>query len=264
MLGRKRFATCSTASPLIDKRSILEASLEFMPSFGWTDNTLAKGALDCGLPATSYKMIERGPVELVEFFLEKKRLHVREQLAPLEGEKEDREGGADPLDAIAEHLERSIVLHMEYIVQQGAKKSWASALALLSNPRYLPATLTPIEALSNDLCETAELFPSRSDWYTERFLLLSLYTSSELFFLTDRSANLEDTRFHSFLLNSLLTITLFLVLLYNREFIKRSVRSYIEMRRNPSLLNSIKAGSNTVMSFVNSTMKHGVRSTNSQ
>lgn len=208
---------CSGAAT--NRHTILECALLRVGEYGWTEEALARGAIDAGLPALSHKIIERGPVELVQLFLEKKRNHANTQVGP----RNANETGTG-------RLERLLELHMEYIAASGVRRHWPIALAILAEPTNAGSSLISLGQAADDLCEAVDLFPSRLDWYTERAMLLSYYSSVELFFLTDSSEDLTDTK----------------------DFIRRGATSYAELRRDPSLAAGIKACSQTLVSFLNS------------
>jgi rpsU-divergently transcribed protein len=131
--------------------------------------------------------VERGPVELVEFFLAQKRGHVNTELQTVPSEE-------DVGEIQLGRLRRLVELHMEYVSSSGLLPTWPSALALLSDPRHAQTSVAAAVDLSGDLCRAAGLSPSRLDWYSERLLLVSLYSGAELFLLTDASENIEDTK----------------------------------------------------------------------
>ena len=92
-------------------------------------------------------------------------------------------------------MQRIMELHFEYIEQSGLKSTWPSALALLiASPANIPHSIMALNDILGDLCDAAKLKPTRLDWYGERALLASLYVSTEMFFLTDDSKDLVETR----------------------------------------------------------------------
>ena len=92
---------------------------------------------------------------------------------------------------------------VEYIAP--FRQTWPAALALVAAPQNALSTLGSVAELADDLCDYADIQSTRSDWYTERGLLLGLYGSVELFLLTDTSDDLHETR--AFLERSLTTYT---------------------------------------------------------
>jgi rpsU-divergently transcribed protein len=91
-------------------------------------------------------------------------------------------------------LDKMLQLHFEFVNSSGLKQTWPAALALLAHPLNLPSSLSQLNDISGDLCDAARISPTRLDWYSERLMLASVFVSSEMFFLTDDSEDLKDTR----------------------------------------------------------------------
>ena len=128
---------------------------------------------------------------MVERFLFEKRQRVNEKFhsEPLiEDIKDEKE-------LALRRLQRIMELHFEHIDKSGLKSTWPSAIALLiASPTNLPHSLSALNDIAGDLSDAAGLRPSRLDWYGERALLASLFVSAEMFFLTDDSEGLKETR----------------------------------------------------------------------
>lgn len=186
---RARF--CVSHQTVQDPRvHILETALNHVDTLGWTQHALAQAAMDIGMTPMSSSVVHRGPVEMVEYLLKKKRAHVQ-TIATASSEC--------PSDALGEaeqyklaRLAALISAHMEYLGPY--KNTWPSALALLAEPQNAASTLALLQELADDLCNQAGIKSSRMDWYAERGLLLSLYAATECYFLTDSSPNLNDTK----------------------------------------------------------------------
>ena len=194
-----------------DKRVlILEKALSHVHEHGWSERALAQAAVDIGLPPLSHKIVERGPAEIVELFLRKKRDFVNSSLVA--GDSTGTDGGArQEAEEIVEGevvdeshkvndegvkekdmLFKAIEGHMEYIMPYAS--SWPSALALMLGPEQVLHSTQLAADLADDLVEYAGLHPTRSDWYTDRAILFSIYSSTQLFLLTDKSEGYVETR----------------------------------------------------------------------
>lgn len=190
-----------------DKRAlILEKALSHVHEHGWSERALARASVDIGLPPLSHKIVERGPAEIVELFLRKKRDHVNSFLAGgavasagdgseevVEGEVVDEaskvhDGGVKEKDMLYKAIEG----HMEYIMPYTS--SWPSALALMLGPEQVLHSTKLAGDLADDLVDYAGLQPTRSDWYTDRAILFSIYSSTQLFLLTDKSEGFSETK----------------------------------------------------------------------
>ena len=89
-------------------------------------------------------------------------------------------------------LEVALHAHMQFLAPY--RSSWPAAMALLFDPRNVTYSVRSALGVVEDLCQYADVTASRMNWYTERGLLLGLYTANELYMLADDSENLKDTR----------------------------------------------------------------------
>ena len=172
------------------RTELLDSALLNVGALGWTDVALAKAARDIGLSPLNHGLASRGAVDIVLHFLKGKRAHVfslMQQSAPPPGPE------VPPGLGVREELMyRAIAAHLDYL--QPYRNSWPSALALLAAPQNVLDVLDTVGDLADDLCTYAGTTPTRGDWYTDRAHLLSLYCCVELYFLTDSSEDLLDTK----------------------------------------------------------------------
>lgn len=195
------------------RSQIVAHALSLVSVHGWTEKCLAQATMDMGLPALSHRVVERGPVEIVEFFLREKRTFVNEAMdeylstanisekfrdseEPVKAEAAENTEATEATeskdlspDAILQH---AIEMHIDYLAPHNA--SWPSAMALLVNPQQIPYSTELALDVAGDLVEYSGLKPMRSDWYTERALLMAVYSSTELFMLSDTSEDFQETR----------------------------------------------------------------------
>ena len=71
--------------------------------------------------------------------------------------------------------------------------SWHQAMALGALPQHLPTTLRNIALMVDDVWYYAGDRSTDLNWYSKRALAATVYASTELFMLTDRSAGCADT-----------------------------------------------------------------------
>ena len=208
---------------------ILEASLNNVAALGWTQDSIAKGVMDLGLPPLSHRVLGRGPAEVVEYFIEKKRSFAKGKIAELYSKPSEPTGKSNetaendsnevkpgeesanatkasdssergynseephthhvhPNDILRVAMEAHIDFMAPYI------HTWPSALALFADPMQLSVAMTTGMQLADDIVSLGDSQASRSDWYTERMLAVMLYSSTELYMLTDNSPNFMETR----------------------------------------------------------------------
>jgi len=200
------------------RNDILEASLRNVHALGWTQECIVKAVLDLGLPPLTHRVLGRGPVEVVEYFIEKKRNYAKEQVAALHADWNARSNtSSDPnTSASAEATEgnqtgddthdssdrpgpdRDTVLqvaieaHIDFIAPYVT--TWPNALATFADPAQASYAMSSAMQLADDIVSYGDVQASRGDWYTERVLAVMLYSSTELYMLTDTSPNLQDTK----------------------------------------------------------------------
>jgi ubiquinone biosynthesis protein COQ9 len=184
--GSTKSNSSESRSPDSYREKILERALHYVPEHGWNDECLALATRDLNLPTISHRIVRRGSPELVEYFMEKKRQHVSQTLvtSPLHNV---------PTEDFNEHqLRLALEEHFKYI--QPYKKHWPEAIAVTLDPLELPYTVKSMYSLVDDLCHIAEIKASRLNWYSERGLLFYLYGTTELFYLTDETEDLAETK----------------------------------------------------------------------
>lgn len=67
-------------------------------------------------------------------------------------------------------------------------------MALLAEPNNVATSLELMTNTIDDICVLTNIKTSRLDWYYERSLLLFVFSSTELYMLTDKSSDLSDTK----------------------------------------------------------------------
>jgi ubiquinone biosynthesis protein COQ9 len=197
---------CTSSQAL--RAQILEASLNNVASLGWTQDSIAKGVMDLGLPPLSHRILSRGPIEVVEYFIEKKRAYAKERVATLQGKYAVLEHAnesfntannlgesstGDKQSKTDEMMQESFEAHIDFLAPY--VQTWPSALALFADPMQMSVAMTTGMQIADDIVTLGGIEASRNDWYTERLLAVMLYTSTELFLLSDKSPNFSDTRF---------------------------------------------------------------------
>jgi ubiquinone biosynthesis protein COQ9 len=233
--------TMATSNDGLEVRmKMLTCALEHVPKLGWTEDALVKAATEVGLPPLSYRLVERGPVEIVELFIKNKRAHVRNVMhiasvstsAPSSSSSSSSSSSTESLAGPQDALYLAIEAHLDYIAP--FVTSWPSALALMAEPQQLPRTFETMMDTVEDLCEFAGIQNSRGDWYVERGLLLSLFCSTELYFLTDTSANFSDTK----------------------EFLRSGLRNINSLKKTPSSIFSPNNFVSALTGIMKNTNKH--------
>lgn len=136
-------------------------------------------------PSVAQGMFARGPVELVH--------HVMSSATA---------AMADELDAaVAQLAGMSTTARVRFGVQARlrhftpymANGTWAQAMAVALLPQNLPATAALAATAADEIWWHAGDRSTDTTWYTRRLLLLGVMSSTEVFMLTDRSADWADS-----------------------------------------------------------------------
>mmetsp|Transcript_23984 Transcript_23984/g.70358 ORF Transcript_23984/g.70358 Transcript_23984/m.70358 type:complete len:324 (-) Transcript_23984:53-1024(-) len=167
------------------KELVLKHALAHVPNMGWTNESLACGAVDAGLPAVSHGVVSRGPVELVEYFMESAARSTAEDVRNRRDELFDPEAGADAkLKAVMELRLRLLIPYLPH---------WPQAMALGLLPQNIVTTARNLALLSDEICYAAGLDEGDLTWYTHRTRVVAVYSAAEVFMLTDESADFTET-----------------------------------------------------------------------
>lgn len=209
------FSTSSQNSRL--KFQILKESLKHVNSHGWKSEAISQAINDLKLPPLTHGVIDRGPIELVEFFINEKRQHVQEVMEnrnfSIDSNKNSNSRSED--DILSDSIYLAICTHIDFT--SPFIRQWAGAMALVMDPRHLDISLPIAYSVIDDLCHLSGLKTSRFDWYTERALLLLVYSSTEFYMLTDNSEDLTETK----------------------NYLKRCLDKYVILRRSSMSVHSV-------------------------
>lgn len=125
------------------KNKVLEASLPFVKSYGWTREAIVKGAEEVQFPGV-HGMFSRGGVELVNYFYLKCNNELIEDMRQKVGEK--RENVVNPKDFLCYTLQRRLEKLGPFV------NTWPQALAIMALPQNVPTSLANLLTLADDIC----------------------------------------------------------------------------------------------------------------
>ncbi|BBN14285.1 ubiquinone biosynthesis protein COQ9 [Marchantia polymorpha subsp. ruderalis] len=173
------------AEEVIDEKTkTLRAALAHVPKLGWTEAAMVAGAKDVGLSPAIVGAFQRKEAALVEFFMEECNLALAEEL-------EDRE---EELAKMVLHDRVAAIVWMRLEMQIPYLSKWAQALSIQANPLNVPATVKQRALLVDDIWHAAGDRSADMDWYAKRALLAGVYSTTELYMLTDTSPGFRDTK----------------------------------------------------------------------
>lgn len=126
------------------RTKILNASLAFVASSGWTRATIVKGAEQAGYPGTVHGMFPRGGIELIDHYYLKCNRELVEEMKV----KVNETGGKidDPKKFVCWALQQRLAKLEPHL------KTWPQALAMMTLPPNVPTSLANVLTLVDDIC----------------------------------------------------------------------------------------------------------------
>ena len=130
-------------------------------------------------------IFKRGPIELVEYFLEESAYEtariVEERWSELVEDKSPEERMVAIIDLRLKMLEPYI-------------SNWPQAMALGLHPSNAATTARNLALLADEMCMTVGLKATDARWYTDRGVVGAVYGAAEIFMLSDKSAGFVETK----------------------------------------------------------------------
>ncbi|GAB5588635.1 Ubiquinone biosynthesis protein coq9 [Umbelopsis nana] len=167
------------------QKKLLEATLPFVATHGWTTESISLGAQKLGYPSIAHGLFPNGPADLINHFLEDCRLKLQKEM------QSKRDAGQ------LEDLGATDIVHLAVITRLEMTrpyiKRWPEALAVMAHPTNTVMSFTQLGKLVDDIWYYAGDKSSDMNWYTKRATLAAVYTSTELYMTQDVSPNCVDT-----------------------------------------------------------------------
>lgn len=165
------------------KDRILQASLGFVTTHGWSRQSLAKGAESVNYPTVTAGLFPRGGIEIVQFF----HKQCNEQLVDY---MKQEVGNAAPTDPAA-FAQKAIEVRLRMLTPY--TNQWPQAMALMTLPQNVTIALSNVLTISDNICYYAGDRSVDFNWYTRRIGLAGIYKMTELYMLQDSSPDSERT-----------------------------------------------------------------------
>jgi len=165
------------------RSKIMDAALPFVSHYGWSRETISKGAESIGYPGVVHGMFPKGGIELVHYFY----LRCNQQLIEQLKSEMEKKKSHNPVEFVT----RAVQLRLQMIEPYSAH--WPQALGLMSLPPNVPTSLAHLLTLVDDICYYAGDRSVDFGWYTRRIGLATIYKMTELYMLQDKSMEHLDT-----------------------------------------------------------------------
>lgn len=126
------------------RNKILDASLDFVASNGWTRQAIVKGAESSGYPGTIQGMFTNGGIELINYYYLKCNNSLIDLMKEKAGVKSELV--ENPKDFVAWALQQRLLMLEPFL------KQWPQALAMMTLPQNVPVSLANMLTLVDDIC----------------------------------------------------------------------------------------------------------------
>lgn len=168
------------------RSQILSVALENVPMYGWSAQSISVAVDALDLSPTSTEMFKRGGLDLLLFFTEEANKTLTEHLIrKAQMEKLDTE------EARGRFIESAIKTRLQMIIPY--IDTWPQALKLLASPGAAPDVVQNGTEMMDEIFYHSGDLSTDMTWYSKRAVLASIYCSTELFMLNDKSPEFRDT-----------------------------------------------------------------------
>lgn len=124
------------------RSKIMDAALPFVSNYGWSRETISKGAESVGYPGIVHGMFPNGGIELVHYFYARCNQQLIEQMKT--------ELVTDKSYNPAEFVTKAVRFRLQMI--EPYLQHWPQALGLMSLPQNAPTSLAHLLTLIDDIC----------------------------------------------------------------------------------------------------------------
>ncbi|XAR67213.1 hypothetical protein NMG60_11013691 [Bertholletia excelsa] len=184
--SRHESQTSSGSSPRAayqdEQARVLSASLRHVPRLGWTEAAMIAGARDAGLSPSVVGAFPRKEAALIEFFMDEclqrliDRIDLEEDLRDL-----------IPSDRISKLVRIRLEMQAPYIAK------WPQALSIQAQLQNIPTSFKQRAMLVDEVWHAVGDDATDLDWYAKRTVLGAIYSTTEVYMLTDNSPDFCDT-----------------------------------------------------------------------
>ncbi|XP_031118095.1 ubiquinone biosynthesis protein COQ9, mitochondrial-like [Ipomoea triloba] len=165
-----------------EQARVLTASLPHVIRLGWTEAAMIAGARDVGVSPSIVGSFASKEAALVEFFMD----DCLERLIDIIDAREDLKTMI-PSERVATLIRLRLEMQAPYL------SKWAQALSIQAQPLNIPTSFRQRAMLIDEICHAAGDEADDIDWYVKRTVLGGMYSTTELYMLTDHSPDFRDT-----------------------------------------------------------------------
>ncbi|XP_012450524.1 uncharacterized protein LOC105773304 [Gossypium raimondii] len=165
-----------------EQARVLQASLRHVLRLGWSEEAMIAGAKEVGISPSIVGSFPRKEAALVEFFMDDclqrliDRIDSGEELQDL-----------IPSQCIYKLVRFRLEMQAPYI------SKWPQALSIQAHPLNVSTSFKQRAMLVDEIWHAAGDEASDLDWYVKRTVLGGIYSTTEIYMLTDSSPEFRDT-----------------------------------------------------------------------
>ncbi|KAG9455814.1 hypothetical protein H6P81_000322 [Aristolochia fimbriata] len=166
-----------------EQARLLQAALGHVINLGWTEEALIAGARDIGVSPAIVGSFPRKEAILVEYFMD-------DCLQRLIDKIDSGDLALTNLilsDRLAKLIRDRLEMQIPYI------SKWPQALSIQALPANLQTSFKQRTMLVDEIWHAAGDHPTNMDWYVKRTILGGIYSTTELYMITDHSPEFCDT-----------------------------------------------------------------------
>eukprot|EP01137_Pigoraptor_chileana_P000232 Opistho-2@36063 len=163
------------------KTQLLDTALDNVPHYGWTTDAITEAAVQLGLPRISHGILYRGPIDLVDHFVESANARLVAHVT------QHGLTSADLHGRLGEAMRLRLSMQIPYARQ------WPQAMALMVHPLHFAHSSKHLMRLVDDIWFHAGDRATDFSWYTKRTALAAIYNATELFMVQDTSPDYQAT-----------------------------------------------------------------------
>ncbi|XP_013583583.1 PREDICTED: ubiquinone biosynthesis protein COQ9-B, mitochondrial-like [Brassica oleracea var. oleracea] len=165
-----------------EQARVLAASLRHVPRLGWTEEAMIAGSRDVGVSPSIVGSFSRKEAALVEYFMDDCLQLLIDRV----------DSGLDLQNLIpSERVSKLVRIRLEMQIPYMSK--WPQALSIQAHPVNVPTSFKQRAMLVDEIWDTVGDGASDLDWYVKRTVLGGVYSTTEIYMLTDNSPEYRDT-----------------------------------------------------------------------
>ncbi|GER41719.1 ubiquinone biosynthesis protein COQ9 [Striga asiatica] len=165
-----------------EQARVLHASLRHVNTSGWSDAAMIAGARDVMVSPSIVGSFPRKEAALVEYFMD----DCLKRLIDIVDSREDLKNLL-PSNRVAKLVRIRLEMQAPYI------SKWAHALSIQAQPPNIATSFKQRAMLVDEIWDAAGDESTDMDWYVKRTVLGGIYSTAELYMLSDNTPDFRDT-----------------------------------------------------------------------